>query len=144
MPAKAQDSPASHPHMKAYFLGETKQIINGQVMQDSAIKSEYNGKTLHVDERHNNQMKHYTIKNKKILNKILENPISNIGLFERLSNDFYTKPPRRTVKHIRSKHRRSKHRRSIGNHSRSIGKHSRSIDKHSRSKHRHRHSKHNK
>jgi hypothetical protein len=114
--------------MKAYFLGKTKQIINGQVMQDSAIKSEYNGKTLHVDERHNNQMKHYTIKNKKILNKILENPIGKLGLFERLSNDFYTKPLRRTVKH--SKHRHSKHRHS---------KHNRS--KH---KHRHRHSKHNK
>jgi len=139
MPAKAQDSPVPHPHMKAYFLGETKQIINGQVMQDSAIKSEYNGKTLHVDERDNNQMKHYTIKNKKILNKILENPISNLGLFERLSNDFYTKPPRRTVKHIRSKHRRS-----IGNHSRSIGKHRHSKHKHSRIKHKHRHSKHNK
>ena len=134
MPAKAQDSPASH--MKSYFLGETKQIINGQVMQDSAIKSEYNGKTLHVDERHNNQMKHYTIKNKKILNKILENPISNLGLFERLSNDFYTKPPQRTVKHIRSngKHTRSKHR-----HNRNKHKH-----KHRHSKHKHRHSKHNK
>ena len=58
MPAKAQDSPASHPHMKAYFLGKTKQIINGQVMQDSAIKSEYNGKILHIDERDNNKIKH--------------------------------------------------------------------------------------
>jgi hypothetical protein len=142
MPAKAQDSPVPHPHMKAYFLGETKQIINGQVTQVSAIKSEYNGKTLHVDERHNNQMKHYTIKNKKILNKILENPISNLGLFERLSNDFYTKPPRRTVKHSRSKHRRSIGNHSRSTHSRSIDKHSRS--KHSRSKHKHRHSKHNK
>ena len=130
MPAKAQDSPASHPHMKAYFLGETKQIINGQVTQDSAIKSEYNGKTLHVDERHNNQMKHYTIKNNKILNKILSNPMGKLGLFERLSNDFYTKPPQRTVKHTRS----------IGKHTRSIGKHTRS--KHSRSIGKHMHSKH--
>ena len=143
MPARAAAAPHAYadPHAAAphaYFLGETKQIVNGQVIQDSAIKSVYNGKLLHIDERDNNKIKHYTIKNKKIMNKLLANPISNLGLFERLSNDFKIKPRYSIGKH--SKHSRSigKHSRSIGKHSRSIGKHSmhsRSIGKHSRSKH---------
>ena len=125
-PAKAQASPAPAP-AKAYFFGETKQIVNGQVIQDSAIKSEYNGKILHIDERDNNKIKHYSIKNKKILKKLLANPINNLGLFERLSNDFYIKPQQETVKRKhKSKHRHIKHRHS----------------KHRHSKHRHRHSKH--
>ena len=130
VPAKAQASSVPAP-AKAYFFGETKQIVNGQVIQDSAIKSEYNGKILHIDERDNNKIKHYSIKNKKILKKLLANPINNLGLFERLSNDFYIKPQQRTVKHRHSKHRHSKHRHSKHRHS-----------KHRHSKHRHRHSKH--
>ena len=130
MPARAAAAPPAQAH--AYFLGETKQIVNGQVIQDSAIKSEYNGKILHIDERDNNKIKHYTIKNKKILNKLLANPISNLGLFERLSNDFNIKPRYSIGKH-------SMHSRSIGKHSRSKHKHRRSKHKHRRSNHKHKH-----
>ena len=107
MPAPAKAHASSVP-AKAYFLGETKQIVNGQVIQDSAIKSEYNGKILHIDEQDNNKIKHYTIKNKKILKKLLANPVNNLGLFERLSHDFNINPQRYTVRH-RHKHK-SRHR----------------------------------
>jgi len=110
--------------VKAYFLGETKQIVNGQVIQDSAIKSEYNGKILHIDERDNNKIKHYTIKNKKILKKLLANPVNNLGLFERLSHDFNINPQRDTVKHRHKHSHKHKHRHN-----------SKHMHKHSRSKH---------
>ena len=59
------------PIIHAYSFGETKQIVNGQVVQDQAVKSEYNGKLLHVDERDNNNFTHYILKGKE-LNKLLK------------------------------------------------------------------------
>ena len=90
------------PQAHAYFYEETKQLVNGEVVKDSAIKSEYNGEVIHVDKRDNDKLKHYIIKDKKI-NKLLTNPISNLGLLERLSTDFNV-----TAKHTH-KHKKHKH-----------------------------------
>ena len=97
-------------HSHAYFYEENKQLVNGKVVKDSAIKSEYNGQQLHVDKRDKNTFEHYTVKD-KILNKLLANPVSNIGLLERLSTDFnITKKRRHThKKHTHKKHTHKKH-----------------------------------
>ena len=65
----------------AYFYEEDKQIVNGKVVKDSAIE-------------------HY-----------IANPVSNIGLLERLSTDFnITKKRRHThKKHTHKKHTHKKH-----------------------------------
>ena len=89
----------------AYFYEENKEVVNGKVVKDVAIKSEYNGQQLHVDKRDNNTFEHYTVKD-KILNKLLANPVSNIGLLERLSTDFNITKKR---KHKHKKHKKHKH-----------------------------------
>lgn len=102
----------------AYFYEENKEVVNGKVVKDVAIKSEYNGQQLHVDKRDNNTFEHYTVKD-KILNKLLANPVSNIGLLERLSTDFNI-----------TKKRKHKH------------KHKHTHKKHTHKKHKHKHNKH--
>jgi PAB1-binding protein PBP1 len=97
----------------ARFFGETKQIVNGQVVQDSAVNTEYNGEKLHIDKMDNGHIAHYDIKDKQ-LKKLLLRPKSNVNLFERLSQDYGRKRTKRkrssTTKHKRSsttKHKRS-------------------------------------
>ena len=81
----------------AYFYEENKEIVNGKVVKDAAIKSEYNGQLLHVDKRVNNTFEHYIAK-----------PVSNTGLLERLSTDFnITKKHKHT--HKKHKHKHNKH-----------------------------------
>jgi len=90
----------------ARFFGETKQIVNGQVVQDSAVNTEYNGEKLHIDKMDNGQIQHYDIKDKQ-LKKLLLRPKSKVNLFERLSQDYGRKG--RTTKRKRSsttKHKR--------------------------------------
>ena len=72
---------------KAYFFGENKQIVNGRVVADQAIKSEYDGNRLHIDKLDNNKLSHAIIKDKE-LGKILTSPTSEIDLFKRLNQDF--------------------------------------------------------
>ena len=79
---------------RAYFFGEEKVIVNGKIIQDNVVKSEFDGKVLHVDKQLNDKVEHYDIKN------ILSKSMSRRGLLERLSGDFI---------HKRSKHKRSKH-----------------------------------
>jgi len=92
------------PQAHAYFYEETKQLVNGEVVKDSAIKSEYNGEVIHVDKRDNDKLKHYIIKDKKI-NKLLTNPISNLGLLERLSTDFNVTAKRKKKRTHKHKHK---------------------------------------
>ena len=63
-----------------YSFGESKKIVNGKVVQDVAVKSEYDGKTLHVDKVENNKFTHF----KKLLGK----KVSKLGLLERLSKEY--------------------------------------------------------
>jgi hypothetical protein len=89
----------------ARFFGETKQIVNGQVVQDSAVNTEYNGEKLHIDKMDNGQIQHYDIKDKQ-LKKLLLRPKSKVNLFERLSQD-YGRKGRRTKRSRRTKRKRS-------------------------------------
>lgn len=91
------------------FFGETKQIINGQVVQDSAVNSEYNGKKIHIDKMDNGQISHYDIKDKQ-LKKLLLSPRSNINILERLSQDYdrKRKTKRKTNRKIKRKTKRKR------------------------------------
>lgn len=87
---------------RIYFLGEAKQLVNGQVVEDKALQTVYDGKVLKVDERNNNKISHFTIKD-KALGKLLTNPTSEVDLIERLKRDFI-----KGRRHSRSKSARSK------------------------------------
>ena len=81
-----------------YSFGESKKIVNGKVVQDVSVKSEYDGKTLHVDKVENNKFTHF----KKLLGK----KVSKLGLLERLSKEYMGA---KTKRNKRSNHKRSNH-----------------------------------
>ena len=78
------------PIIHSYSFGESKEIINGQVVEDKAVKSEYNGKLLHVDKKDNNKFTHYVLKGKELKN-LLRKKTSKLGLLERLNADYMQK-----------------------------------------------------
>ena len=87
-----------------YSFGESKKIVNGKVVQDVAVKSEYDGKTLHVDKVENNKFTHF----KKLLGK----KVSKLGLLERLNKEYMgTKTKRNKQKHIFQRNKRTKKKR---------------------------------
>jgi len=104
----------------AHFFEEEREIVNGKVVKDRAVESDYNGEMLHIDKRNNNHISHIVIKDTRLKNFLLR-PTSKLNLLERLRLDY---GKNKTKKHIHTKHKRSKHKRS---------KHKRS--KHKRSKH---------
>ena len=75
---------------KAYFIGEYKQMVNGNIIDDVSIESTYDGNKMHIDKRNNNDVSHLTIKNKQLHN-LLNGSTSQESLFERLSKDFNNK-----------------------------------------------------
>jgi len=75
---------------KAYFIGEYKQMVNGNIIDDVSIESTYDGNKMHIDKRDNNVVSHLTIKNKQLHN-LLNGSTSQESLFERLSKDFNNK-----------------------------------------------------
>jgi hypothetical protein len=79
-----------------YSFGESKKIVNGKIVQDVAVKSEYDGKTLHVDKVENNKFTHF----KKLLGK----KVSKLGLLERLSKEYMSSKTKRN-NHKRSNHK---------------------------------------
>ena len=89
-----------------YSFGESKKIVNGKVVQDVAVKSEYDGKTLHVDKVENNKFTHF----KKLLGK----KVSKLGLLERLNKQYMgtNNMGAKTKRNKRSNHKRSNHKRS--------------------------------
>lgn len=96
---------------RIYFLGKAKQLVNGQVVEDKALQTVYDGKVLKVDERDNNKISHFTIKD-KALSKLLTNPTSEMDLLERLKRDFIKGRRQARSKSARSKRARSKSRKS--------------------------------
>jgi hypothetical protein len=91
-----------------------KEIRNGEVVKDSAVNAEYDGKIIHIDTLTNNNMAHYDIKDNH-LKKLLEMPASKTDLVERLN--MYNKGTKKhkgishnkgTKKHQRSKYKGSK------------------------------------
>ena len=97
----------------AYFHGKTKETINGQVVKDTELNTEYNGKVLHIDERNNDQVKHLVIDNGH-LKKLLSQKASNLNLLDRLESDYsglYKRPrksKKKTKKTKKTKKRKSK------------------------------------
>ena len=89
------------------FSGETKEIRNGRVVKDSAINTEYDGKTLQVDKRDKNRVSHFTIKD---MRKLLAQPMSKENLMERLSKDYRITKKQRTKKQRTMKQRTMKQR----------------------------------
>jgi len=90
-----------------YSFGESKKIVNGKVVQDVAVKSEYDGKTLHVDKVDNNKFTHFK--------KLLGEKVSKLGLLERLSKK-YMGTNNMETKTKRNKNKRSKHKRNKRKH----------------------------
>jgi len=95
-----------------YSWRKTKQIVNGQVVEDTAVKTEYDGKTLHVDKVDNNKFMHFTLDDKQ-LKKMLKNNTSKLGLLERLSENYMARPrqskrPRRQSKRPRRQSKKIK------------------------------------
>ena len=91
----------------SHFSGETKEIINGKVIKDTAINTDYDGKQLHIDKRNNNVVTHYTIANDTI-KKLLNTPSNNMDLIQRLTSDFTRKTRKSKSKQSKSKQSKSK------------------------------------
>jgi hypothetical protein len=72
---------------QAYFFEEAKHMVNGQVVEDKAIETAYDGSRLHVTARDKNKISHAVIKDKE-LGKLLTQPASELDLLERLKRDF--------------------------------------------------------
>ena len=85
------------PFIRAYSFGEAKEIVNGKVVHDTAVKSEYNGQTLHVDKQDNNQLTHFILKGKE-LQKLLKKKTNQLSLLERLNADYMGTTKRKTGK----------------------------------------------
>ena len=106
-----------------------KEIRNGEVVKDSAVSAEYDGKIIHIDTLTNDNMAHYAIKDNH-LKKLLEMPASKIDLVERLNRYNKRSHNKRTKKHEHSKHQRSKHKGTKHQQSKHKGtKHQRSKNK---------------
>jgi hypothetical protein len=88
-----------------YLHEETKRSVNGQVVEDSMINSEYNGKNLHIDERNNNEYKHYSIDNKH-LKKLLNKHMSKRNLLDRLKTDYSQKNKKKTARRKHTKYKK--------------------------------------
>ena len=107
-----------------------KEIRNGEVVKDSAVSAEYDGKIIHIDTLTNDNMAHYDIKDNH-LKKLLEMPASKMDLVERLNRYNKRSHNKGTKKHQRSKHQRSKHK---GTKHRGTKKHKDTKHKHSKNK----------
>ena len=95
------------------FHEEAKRIVNGKVVEDSMINSEYNGKKLHVDERHNNTFKHFII-NDKDIKHLLNRRSNKMNLLNRLEADYSkTKKNKKNKKNIKKNKIMRKHIRSV-------------------------------
>ena len=81
----------------AHFYGQTKEIINGEVVEDTAVN--YDGNTLHI--LANNHLTHYDIKADK-LKTLLATPSSRMNLLDRLKQD-YSHKRAKSHKHTRDK-----------------------------------------
>ena len=92
-----------------YSYGE-KNIMNGNIIQDTSVKAEYNGKNLHVDKIDNNKFMHYTLDN-KALHHLLKNNRNKIDLIDRLRTNYTRKSKHKNRRHTKknSKLYRKKH-----------------------------------
>jgi hypothetical protein len=89
------------------FSGERKEIVNGKVIKDTSIHTEYDGKKLHIDKRNNNHFTHYTANNDTI-KKLLNTPSSKMNLINRLNMDFLYKKTNKRKKGKTNKRKKVK------------------------------------
>ena len=93
--------------------GETKSIINGNVIHDKSYDATYNGKNMKITGHDNDKKINLQITNDDIM-KLLAKPSSNLTLKERLMNDYNVKPSTKKrgnkghKKTIKNKHRKNK------------------------------------
>jgi hypothetical protein len=118
------------PIIHSYSFGEAKEIVNGQVVHDTSVKSEYNGKTLHVDKNENGKFMHYELKGKE-LKHLLKKKTDDLGLFERLKADYMGE---QTHKHKKHTHKHKKHKHTHKKHKHTHKKHTHKKHKHSKHK----------
>ena len=104
--------PAVNKPVYAHFFGETREMVNGQVVKDTAVNTTYDGKNLHIDKRDNNAIAHYNIKDNE-LKKLLRKPMSKVDLLKRLSQDYKYKRTQKKKRSKRQKKKRSQKRRSV-------------------------------
>ena len=107
-----------------------KEIRNGEVVKDSAVSAEYDGKIIHIDTLTNDNMAHYAIKDNH-LKKLLEMPASKMDLVERLNMYNKRSHNKGTKKHQHSKHKGTKHK---GTKHKGTKKHKDTKHKHSKNK----------
>jgi hypothetical protein len=67
--------------------GETKSIINGNVLNDKSFDATYNGINMKITGHDNDKKFNVKMTNDDIM-KLLEKPSSNLTLKERLMNDY--------------------------------------------------------
>ena len=85
------------PVVNAHFFGETREIVNGHVVKDTVVNTDYDGKILHIDKREHNTLAHYDIKDDQ-LKTLLLRPTSKINLLDRLKQVYNKRTHKRNNK----------------------------------------------
>ena len=70
--------------------GETKSIINGNVLNDKSFDANYDGKNMKITGHDNDKKFNVKMTNDDIM-KLLSKPSSNLTLKQRLMNDYNVK-----------------------------------------------------
>ena len=71
--------------------GETKSIINGNVLTDKSFDANYDGKNMKITGHDNDKKFNVKMTNDDIM-KLLSKPSSNLTLKQRLMNDYNVNP----------------------------------------------------
>lgn len=98
----------SAPH--SFFFGETKHVINGEVVQDEKITSVDDGKKMQLRKCDNDRCNNYQIKD-TTLKRLLSKNISSSELMDRLNKNY--RITKSSPKRSRSR-RRSNPRKTMG------------------------------
>jgi len=95
--------------------GETKSIINGNVLTDKSFDAKYDGKNMKITGHDNDKKFNVKMTNDDIM-ELLAKPSSNLTLKQRLMNDYNVKSStiQRTKKNINKadKHKKLKSKKS--------------------------------
>ena len=103
----------SAPH--SFFFGETKHVINGEVVQDEKITSVDDGKKMQLRKCDNDRCNNYQIKD-TTLKRLLSKNISSSELMDRLNKNYRIKKsfPKRSHRSRSRTRRRSNPRKTMG------------------------------
>jgi hypothetical protein len=87
--------------------GETKSVMNGNVMDDKSFDATYNGKNMKIIGHDKDKSFNIQMTNAEIM-KLLARPSSNLTLKQRLMSDYNVTTSKSTNKSIKSKSIKSK------------------------------------